>query len=747
MNKQARWHDIEALPLGADDEELLGLKAVYRIIRYRFRVMIACLAIGIGLALLYLVTATPQYSATTQLYIDTRAKKTIDIGEVVPGLGSDAAALDSEVEVIKSTSVARRVIEALNAENGPGFEPSTKESSLLSKLTGFLGLSSGEAEVETPPASENKNQIEEMAQQLAKNLDVERIGLTYVISISYTSPDPLKSAAVTNQVAESYLVHQLEAKFEATKRASDWLSDRLQSLQAKVKESQKAVELYRARHNLVGDAQETPYEDQLKKLNEELALAQVHTDRRFAELQQAKKIVEDKGELTSIDAVAKSDVVGKLREALAIVAKEEGELTTRFTNKHPKVLNKRGERRDLERQIAKEAKAIVLNLENEYDISRLRQISLEKSLQELKDKTKAARSSLIELRELELEAEANSAVYRAFLNRFKETSQQETLRSADSRIITKATPPASRSSPKTALTLGLALVVSSVVGIGLILLFEHLDESFKTDEQIEDKLNMTCLAMLPEISNHELKAKNGPIPIDRMIMAQPISAYAEAIRTLKVNIQLSNTETPAKVVMITSSQPNEGKTTVAANLARHAAQTGLRTLLIDGDLRNPSLSSRLLQRPAPGLVEVLTQKHVLEKVILRDSSGADFLPSSRLPAHAAEVLGSRGMVEILEWAKEAYDFVLIDTAPVSSIVDARVLAHFVDGVVFVIEWDQTAQDAAETAMKSLRISRKKVIGAVLNKVNIARMASYRGDNYGLYDIPYPPIEEKMKKAS
>jgi exopolysaccharide transport family protein len=727
MNRPSDWRQFNAPQADYQNVELLDLRGLYRIVRSRFHVIAICVIGGIGVAILYLLLAVPKYTATTEIYIDTREKKAIDIGEVLPGLGSDNAAIDSEVEIIKSSSVAKRVIAKLQAER----ELEPEKRTLWRRALGYLGLTADDVP-SSGNAARREARLSEETRSFAEGLDVKRVGLTYVIAVSYTSRDPALSAKNANEVAQTYLVHQLEAKFEATKRASDWLQERLKTLGDKVYQSEKAVEAYRAEHNLAGGEQETPYDAQSRKLEEELAAAQVDVDERLAKLQQAREVIGTKQELTSIDAVAQSDVVKNLREALAMAAREEAELTTRFTDKHPKVINKRAELRDLRKRIAEEAEQIVLNLENEHKIATRRQASIDASLRDLKDKMKEARSSRIRLTELELEAEANRAVYKAFLNRFKETSQQETLRTADSRIITEAVPPATSSSPKTMLTLMLALLGSSTLGLGIVLLLNHLDDRIKTSDRIESDLGIPCLASFPMLSPRELSSQGQPDAAGRSGGAEAFSAYVEAIRTLNISLQKPRGGEAVRTVMITSSRPNEGKSTLAENLSKYAAQLGGRVLLIDGDLRSPSLSARMGDPSARGLIDVLSGKKGAQEAIIRHSSGIDFLQSAAIPARAAEILSSRQMEDLLTSAREAYDLVIIDSAPVLHLVDARVLARLVNGVVFVIEWDTTPMRVVDEAIKNLEIPLDRIAGAVLNKTDLRRMAFYKGESYEEY---------------
>jgi succinoglycan biosynthesis transport protein ExoP len=735
MNRPSNWHQFAAAPAEVEKVELLDLRSLYRILRCRVHILLLCVLAGVGVALIYLILAVPVYTATTELYIDTRDKKAIDLGEVLPGLGSDNAAIDSEVEIIRSSSVARRVIAKLPAERRAESDSEVSWLASLESALSRLGLTGGNAPADGVPQS--VEQVDDEVRKFAKGLDVKRVGLTYVIAVSYTSHDPGMAATYANLVAQTYLLHQLDAKFDATKRASDWLQERLRTLSDKVHESEMAAEAYRAEHNLIGVEQQTPYDAQLRKLNEELAIARVQMDERLAKLQQAREVIRARQELTSIDVVAHSDVVKNLREALAMVAREEAELTTRFTDKHPKVLNKRAERQDLKKRIAEEAERIVLNLENEYKIASLRQASIEASLQDLKNKTKGARSSLIRMRELELEAEASKAVYKAFLNRFKETSQQETLRTADSRIITEAVPPRTKSSPKALMTLLLALFGSSTLGFGMVLLLNHLDDRVKTGEQLESRLSIPYLTSLPKLSSRELRKQAEANSVGWSGGAEPVSAYTEAIRTLNICLQQPHRGAAAKTVLITSSRPNEGKSTLAENLSKYAAKVGLRTLLIDADLRSPSLSLRMGDPSSRGLVDILSGKRGAKESIVQHPSGVDFLTGSAIPARAAEMLCSHQMDGLLNWARDAYDLVVIDAAPVLHIVDARVLARLVDGVIFVIEWDYTPIRIVENAIKNLEIPRDRIIGGVLNKVDLPRLAVYKGENYEKYIRAYP----------
>jgi len=517
------------------------------------------------------------------------------------------------------------------------------------------------------------------------------------------------------------------------------LRQRLDQLQKNLQISEKAVEAYRAKHNLVGSKGQRPFETQLEALNKELILARVNAKTKLASLEQVQTVSKSKGKLTSIDIVVQSDVVQKLRSQMAELSQKEAELTTRFTQAHPKVVNVRSERRDLARQIEREARRIVSNLQNEYEISQRRVVSLEQSLQELQQQSMAASSTSVKLRELELQASADRAIYEAFLNRFKETSQQETLQTSDTRVISAAIPPFFASYPKKKRTTILAFLGFMAFGVGIAFLLEKLDNSFKTGEQIEDTLGMAHLSSIPKVTSKDLydPQSKSTINLQKYVLAKPLSAYSESIRALKIAIQLSNVDAPPRSIMISSALPNEGKSTICANLAELSIQAGQRTLLIDADLRNPTLTRTYVENPKAGLVELLSHQASPEQVIVREETGLHILPTFNVPQNSAEILGSNSMKDLMRKLTEVYDIVIVDSSPMTPVVDARVLAEIVDSIVLVCQWDKTPRDAVSDAIKLLNVHSNKIAGIVLNNVDLKRMSAYGNYGYSSYYNKYP----------
>lgn len=351
----------------------------------------------------------------------------------------------------------------------------------------------------------------------------------------------------------------------------------------------------------------------------------------------------------------------------------------------------------------------------------------------MRGETGAGGQALIQLRELEREAAANRAVYESFLNRFKETSQQEDFQTPDSRVISAATPPGSPSYPRKSLVLVLVLGLSGMLGVGVAFLLEHLDNGLQTGRDVEQALGLPHLVSLPATPAE--KGPDGkPLSPQDYLLLKPLSAFSESLRSLRSALQLSNVDNPPKVILFTSALPNEGKTTSSVGFARAAAASGLKVALIDCDLRHPSVHKAFgLKRPEAGLVEFLAERLDLKQVMVKDpKSELDILPIATGTANPPDVLGSTQMRLLLERLRDDYDLVVLDSAPVLPVSDSRVLSRIADETVFVVRWNETPRDAARAAIRELRLYDASIAGAVLAVVDTAAQAKYGYGDGGYY---------------
>jgi len=729
---------------GGDGFLEFDLRALYRTLRKRLGLIVS-LTLGLtALVMVVVLQQTPLYIAETQVLLDRQKMQVTDMEAVMSGMPADSATVDSEVEILRSRALAARVVESLNLMQDPEFNVNLREPSVLRWLDPRVWIGEALKLVEDKPAPQNEDlraraELNGVINALLGQLTVSRQRLSYVINISFVSEDPDKVARIANEIAETYILDQLEAKFNATRQANDWLSRRLDELRRQVQDSERAVEIYRSEQGLESSAGMTVGEQQLSELNAQLILARTSLAEARAKHDRARQIRSSGGTIESMADVVQSTTISQLRQKQAELARELANLESRYGPRHPEVVNAEAQRRDIERQIGSEISRIIGSLQNNVAVAETRVASLEESLREIRGETGDSGQAMVQLRELERVASANRAVYESFLNRFKETSQQQDLQVPDSRVISSATAPSRPSYPRKARSTMLAFILSGMLGVGLALLLEHLDDGLQTGRDVEQALGLPHLVSLPATPAE--KGADGKVmsPQDYML-AKPLSAFSESLRSLRSVLQLSNVDNPPKVILFTSALPSEGKTTTSAGFARAAAASGLKVALIDCDLRHPSVHKAFgLPRPEAGLVEFLAERLDLSQVMVKDpKSELDILPIATGTANPSDVLGSAQMKLLLERLRADYDLVVLDSAPVLPVSDSRVLSGIADKTVYVVRWNETPRDAALAAIRELRLYDANIAGAVLAIVDVARQAKY-GDGgyyYGKYSRYY-----------
>jgi len=709
------------------------LMALVAMLRRRLNVIVGIVVTITMLVMLVVFQMTPQYTATTQLLLNNQNKNVVDIEAVMSGLPADSATVDSQVQVILSRSVAQRVIEKLNLLNDPEFNPEAGRTGLDAIVAGAKGWVKGLVGAGGVERTEEEQRAALMAAAVNAFIareDVKRVGLTYLMNVSFTSSDPAKAARIANAIADTYILDQLEAKFDATKQASEWLSSRLDGLRRQLEDSEKAVEIYRSQNDLVGAGGATVSEQQLSELNAQLILARADRAEKQAKYERARS-ARGSG-LEAVTDVQQSATISQLRQQEAQLARKQAEMSSRYGPRHPSIVNIDAERRDLGRQIGAEVARIVASIQNDAAIADTRVAALEQSLKELQEQTGVGNQAYVRLRELEREATANRAVYESFLNRFKETSQQEGLQTSDARVISQASVPLSPSAPKKALILLLTLFVSGLIGVGVALILERLDNGFRTSGQLERIAGLPHLATLPIVP------KDDKIGAQDYILTKPLSSFAEGLRSLRTALSLSDVDSPPKLILFTSALPGEGKSTSVVSFARAAAQAGTKVIVLDCDLRRPSIAKLFgAEKPKEGLVEYLAGRVSLDEVIQKDTKSAlDFLPIAAGAANPSDILGSMQMQRLLQTLRNTYDLVVIDSAPVLPVVDSRVIGRQVDKTVFVVRWAETPRDAVMNGLKELQSFNIDIAGLIMTQVDTAQQAKYGYGDSGYYYSRY-----------
>ncbi|MEZ5909501.1 MAG: polysaccharide biosynthesis tyrosine autokinase [Hyphomicrobiaceae bacterium] len=711
----------------------VDLAAQYNVLRRRWKVIAASISTAVVGALVLLMMMTPRYSASTQILLDPRKQDVLQSQSPVQGLSLDTGLVESEVTLIQSFKIAHRVVDKLKLDKDPEFVGS--RGGLLSTIRSMFSSSSrsgGPTPVESGLAV-TPAQLTAIS-RLRQRVSARRVGVTYVVEVTVTSEDPAKAARLANAIAEAYLMEQLEARYDTAKRASDWLKERLAGIREQLQVGERAVAEYRRRFGIVDTRSGTIDKQQVSEISAQLVLARATVAEKRAKHEQAQRILRAGGNLASIAEVLQSPVIANLRTQEAEVARRDADLSARYGGKHPQVVHVRAELADIRRAIRSEVERIISNIRNQYEVAQKREQSLKESLDRLTGVVTENDTVRIRLRELERESESNRALYQSFLARFKETRERTTLETAESRVITPAMKPSAPSYPRYSVVLGLAIVLGAAAGVVGALLLEYLENGFVTAEQVESILNLPVLAILPGLEQKEFDPDEKGVGIPSFVAARPLARFSEAVRSIRVAVSLSDVDQPPKLLLVTSSVPGEGKSTVASSLAMSAATSGQRVLLIDGDLRHPSTSKQFGLEKARGLVDLLSSSARPEEVLKAFGNGLlAVLPAGAATKNSPDLLGSQRMLQILKSSREAYDLVIIDSPPVTAVVDGLVIASHVDKIVFVVEWENTPREVVQRAMSVLGDSRDSLAGIVLNKADVEQMR-YHTTYYGHYNI-------------
>jgi capsular exopolysaccharide synthesis family protein len=585
-----------------------------------------------------------------------------------------------------------------------------------------------------PSLIELQKQRDGIVDAVLRGLTVRRSGLTYVIGVNYESRDPQKAAAVANKYADLYLLEQLEAKFDATQQATDWLNSRLGQLRDQVVADEAAVQQYKIANNLLSASGTSLTEQEISNFNQTLAQARAQVAEDDARLNTAKQQMARGSTGEDVGEALTSPVIQQLRSQRAEVSARVADLQGRYGERHPEMLKAKRQLSDIDAQIQAEVKRLISNLDAKAQVSRQRAAAMAGSLGGAKGTLAANNRATVRLNELARKAEASKTLYESYLSRYKETSTQQGIEQSDGRVVSRAKIPTSPSSPRMNLNLAIGFILACGAGLAAVALAEVLDAGLATAEDVERRLDTAYLGAIPLLSS--VAEDTSMSPIDH-VMAKPLSSFSEAFRNLRASIVYSRLGEPVRVVAITSALPGEGKTTTSICLGRVAALQGTKVIVVDCDLRRRTVNRLLRTEPTVGLLEVLSGEATLQQAVAVDSdTGAHFLPLAKSAFTPKDVFGTAAMDRLLADLRARYDLVILDTAPVLPVADTRVLAPKADTVVFLARWRKTPQHAIEAAFRLLAGTGAHLGGVALTQMDMRQQSRYGYGDPGFYYAEY-----------
>ncbi len=695
----------QPLPLQEDDEiDLLGLLRTI----WRGKWIIAfCTAVAIAIGGYYaFAVAVPTYRATTQMALQLRTESVVNLESVLSGVSSDSMSVNTEMEIIRSRALITRLVDELDLMNDPEFNPSLRPdegpglSDAIAMARDLLGRP---APVDTRTEAERAEALRNRVIDNVRGAITTQIGRqSFVFDISATTWSEAKSALIANTLAQLYRDDQIAVKVEATENAALWLSGRVAELQAELEERQKQITDLRSQSALVSAE----------------ALATLNS--RSVELQ--GRIQTARGELarvTSITAAMQAAVDGD--NAAKIAAAQDVQLEAIATAI---------ERGDATAQLRFDRRFQQLLVQSEAERARVAAVvaDLESDAEQLGRQFQEQSASLLQLQQLERETEATRVLYETFLTRLRETSVQEGVHQADSRILSEATG-GQIVAPRKSRILALSMILGIMAGVAFVLLREFMQNTFRTPEDLQKHTGYTVLGQIPRIP---VKGRAETI---NYLMTKPTSAAAEAVRNLRTSILLSNIDNPPKVIMTTSSIPGEGKTTQSIALAQNFAGLGKKVLLVEGDIRRRTFGAYFPEAAnRPGILAVLSGKTPFEEAIHRHGHmKIDVLMGEKPSINAADVFSSDTFRDLIERLRNDYDYVVIDTPPVLVVPDARVIGQVVDAIIYIVNWDKTTKSQVDEGLQQFQSVNIPVTGLVLSQIDAKGMRRYGyGDKYGAY---------------
>ena len=719
------------------------LRDYFRILRKRLWVVLTCVAVIVGAIAIATLRSTRIYEASGSIAIN-KPDTFLNFKDAQNGGMSydDPTDLDTEAHILRSDLLALQVMRELNMD---------KDQTVPSNSTG-LQTTTNTLQPDSPKMSA-------LLTGFKNRLNVSLEPNTRIIQIRFRSPNPDRAAQVVNTLMHTYVEQNFKTRFESTMQASDWLSKQLVDLQIKVETSQEKLVKYQKEHDILGiDEKQNIITSKLDELNK--GLTQAESDRMEKEsvfrlvqnndtdVASAAAISNNISQTTN--ATTTSGLLEKLREQEADLKIQVAQLNTQFGPSYPKLAQLNNQLKEIDTQIQAELRKVSSRLRGDYMAALQREQMLREAMEKQKQEANKLNESAIEYSLLKRDLETNRTLYESLLERLKEAGVAAGLRSNNFRIVDAARKPTVPAEPNIPRNLTFALALGLTAGVGLAFVLEALDNTVHTPEQAQAISALPSLGMIPlgsligEVGAPRLAVASSKEAVELVTQARPQSQMAESYRALRTSLLLTSLGTPPKVILVTSALPQEGKTTTSMNTAIVLAQKGSRVLIIDADMRRPSVHKALGMGPRTGLSNVLTGSAQLHQAIVRSTLIPTLyvLAAGTPPPNPAELLASSNMRDVLNELREQYDHIVIDTPPTLSVTDAVVMSTNADSVVLVIRSGQTTRQALRRARDLLVRVNARIAGVLLNAADLKSADYYYYYEYrGKYGDRYYKAEE------
>ncbi|KQY26670.1 GumC family protein [Rhizobium sp. Root482] len=666
----------------------------------------SCIVIGLCAGLIGYAVSPPRYMAETVLALDVRKLQALPTESVVSALPQESPVLRTEIDIIGSRMMAERVLQSLfdagTPQGGEVLSPdaaATMEPGPRLKEARRIDQTVGASLDLTRPA---------IIHDLMTNVRAVNDGRSYTIYISFRSGSPQYAAAVANAYGEAYIAYQLDLKTSATRRVSEWLGSRLVSLRSTLEESERKATTFREASGLVKANGLTLQSQQIGALNVELAAMRGRLAVSTARLETAVSAVATGDDGLSLTEVLASPTIQQLRVEEARISRSVTEIEESGATKNPQITTLRSQLASIRRQIVKETHQIIGSLRNEISVSQRQQAGLESSLQEMQDAMSKTSESLVHADQLDREASANRAIYESYLTRYKQTIEQDGIATAEARVISRAMRPTRPASPNFTLWMLIGAIAGTGAGMSLALLRHLTDRSVRSIATLAEKTGLAVVGRIPGLSTADKS-------VAATLITDSHSPFGDAFADLQASLRLKRKSAEGYVIALTSATPATGKSFVTANLARSLAAMGTRTIVVDANLRTPTIAAEFRIAAEPMLERVVLDGLPVEMAIRRDGrSAADILCSAASGLPADFILGKAQFAALIAMLRSRYDVVLIDMPALSIGCDAVGIALLSDATLMVVGMERVDYPGLAERIRSLRLAGVDIVGVVAN---------------------------------
>lgn len=717
-----------------DDE--IHLLDYWRVLQKRRQIAFVIFAVVVGAVLVYSFAATPVYQGTAQILFELEKNPTMTFAE---GAGAFIQMRDSaeyyrtQTEILRNRSFGDRVVRKLQLDKNPYFIAKREglAKNLIKSVRSFIrGLFVDKAPPANPiPLASIQEELDpEITSEVLRNMEVEIGKGSNILKIYYYSENPLVAASMSNGIAATYIEHNLDIRVKPFRDAVEWLSARMVESRARVEESEKVVQKYKEGQGIVSfEQRENVITQKLQELVTQLVQAEGKRQETEVRYKQIQSVIEKPEMLATVPDIMNNLVIQGLRNDELDIKKEISELSEKYGPKHPQMIKARTELDTVQRNLHIEARKMLHAAQTDYDIARARELSLQRAMEEQKREVLNLSGKSIEYSVIAGEAVSNRQFYELLLKKLQEASLSSGINISNAQIVDSAIVPEAPVRPKRLLNILLSMIIGLLGGVFAAFFVEYMDDTIKTPDDIEAILKLPFLGYVPATEKED-----GPI----YMFSGPRAAVAESYRTIRTSIMLSATgEHSQQIILVTSTIPSEGKTTTAANLAIAMAQMGERVLLIDTDMRRHNMHKVFSLDNLIGISDMIIDHGNLDTAIrsLSHIPNLHVVTGGTLAPNPSELLGSSSMREIIKKLRSNYDRIILDSPPIMAFSDSLVLSRLADGVVFVVWGGETARDQIRKVTQSLAGVNARIIGVVLNNVDMsARAYSYYHPYYHYY---------------